>query len=401
MEYHKYSLAKKGKSICPKCGKKTFVLYLDNTTGNPLHSTVGKCDRSDNCSYHYSPKQYFTDNHISFDNKKECAPRPVIIAKPKPSFIDEALFKKSLTNYEQNNFAKWLAGIVGDEVAKKAIERYFVGTSKNGTVFWQIDLQGKARAGKIIVYDRDGRRRKDVMPPVQWVHSILKLPDFNLSQCLFGEHLLSDKHKTAVVVESEKSAIIGSIYLPDMIWLACGGSEGLSTEKCAVLKGRNIMLFPDCGVYDKWSLKAKELSKICNVAVSSLIERNATDEEREAGFDLADYLIRCSPPKPEETKLRPAEVLPVKQTISNPVKTPYHTTSIKKDDWSSEISDIEAWLSEATLPATPFKLSVCETINDCQLFLMVHLLTAKTNNGNPTFRPYLDRVINFKNKVSI
>ena len=74
MEYHKYSLAKKGKGFCPKCGheckRKTFVLYIDNETGNPLHSTVGKCDRSDNCGHHYTPKQYFADNHITFDNKR-------------------------------------------------------------------------------------------------------------------------------------------------------------------------------------------------------------------------------------------------------------------------------------------------------------------------------------------
>jgi len=123
----------------------------------------------------------------------------------------------------------------------------------------------------------------------------MKLPNFQLSQCLFGEHLIDDRTKTVAIVESEKSAVIASIYLPEMIWLACGGSEGLSVEKCAVLKGRKVVLFPDCGKFDKWSEKTKELSKICNVSVSSSIEKNATEHERQSGYDIADYLVRFSP----------------------------------------------------------------------------------------------------------
>jgi len=296
MEYHKYSLAKKGKSICPECRRKTFVLYIDNNTGEPLHPTVGKCDRADNCGYHYTPKQYFTNNYISFDNKKEFALSPKPTPKPQPSFIDTELLKKSLSGYEQNRFVQWLAGIVGEKQAEEAIGRYYVGTSKNGgTCFWQIDLRGKVRAGKIILYDKDGHRRKDTASPVQWVHSVLKLPNFILSQCLFGEHLLRDTVKKVAIVESEKTAVIASIYLPDIIWLACGGSEGLNTEKCTILKGRNVVLFPDYGKYDKWSEKAKEMSRICTVSVSSLIENNATEQERQAGSDIADYLVRFSP----------------------------------------------------------------------------------------------------------
>jgi len=296
MENFKYSLAKKGKVFCPACKHKSYVLYLDNVTGQPLHSTVGKCDRSDNCGHHYSPKEYFRDNHIPFD-KKEYAPvryhgEKLRLLQPSPSYIEESIFKKSLRGYERNNLVEWLSGIVGKDAAMKAIETYCVGTAKNGSmVFWQIDRQGMVRAGKIIQYDSNGHRRKDVTPPVQWVHSLLKLPDFNLKQCLFGEYLLRDITKMVAVCESEKTAIIASIYLPNLIWLACGGSEGLNIDKCQVLKGRNVILYPDCGMFSKWSEKAKELSKICSVSVSSLIENNANSEERQAGYDIADYLI--------------------------------------------------------------------------------------------------------------
>jgi hypothetical protein len=121
------------------------------------------------------------------------------------------------------------------------------------------------------------------MPPVQWVHTVLKIPDFNLSQCLFGEHLLRDTTKMVAIVESEKTAIIASCYLPDFIWLACGGSEGLSIDKCRCLRGRTVVLYPDAGMYDKWNDKAKALQGNCSVSVSSLIEENATDDERKVG----------------------------------------------------------------------------------------------------------------------
>jgi hypothetical protein len=46
---------------------------------------------------------------------------------------------------------------------------------------------------------------------ISWVHSVLKLPNYNLSQCFFGEHLLIDTTKTVAIVESEKTAVIASV----------------------------------------------------------------------------------------------------------------------------------------------------------------------------------------------
>jgi len=39
------------------------------------------------------------------------------------------------------------------------------------------------------------------------------------------------------------------------------------------------------------SNKAKELSSICEITVSNLLERNATETEKQQGLDLADYLV--------------------------------------------------------------------------------------------------------------
>ena len=49
---------------CPQCGRKyTFTRYIDTENNNQyISERVGKCNRLDKCGYHYTPKQYFTDN---------------------------------------------------------------------------------------------------------------------------------------------------------------------------------------------------------------------------------------------------------------------------------------------------------------------------------------------------
>jgi hypothetical protein len=124
------------------------------------------------------------------------------------------------------------------------------------------------------------------------------MSEFELRQCLFGEHLLQDKTKPVAIVESEKTAIIASVYLPQFVWVAVGSLTNLNAEKCQVLDGRTVALFPDLNGFDdlngfeKWSNKAKELSHLAIFTVSDLLERKATEAERKQGFDLADYLIK-------------------------------------------------------------------------------------------------------------
>ena len=137
-----------------------------------------------------------------------------------------------------------------------------------------------------------GKRIKQPYNHITWVHSALKQPNFQLKQCLFGEHLLKGNNKPVAIVESEKTAIIASVYLPQFIWLAVGSLSNLNEKKCNVLKGRKIVLFPDLNAFDKWNCQAKTLKHITNFKLSNLLETIATNEEKRQGLDLADYLIR-------------------------------------------------------------------------------------------------------------
>jgi hypothetical protein len=178
--------------------------------------------------------------------------------------------------------------------------KYFIGTSKhwNGaTVFWQLDLNRKIRTGKLMRYNPfDGKRIKEPYNYITWVHSVLKLADFTLLQCLFDEHLLKeDFTKPVAITESEKTAIIASIFLPQFIWLTCGSVNNLTFERCKVLQGRKVVLYPDMNCYEQWSKKANELSESANFTVSDLLERNASEAEKKQGLDIADFLLQFCP----------------------------------------------------------------------------------------------------------
>ena len=54
---------------------------------------------------------------------------------------------------------------------------------------------------------------------------------------------------------------------------------------------KTVILFPDLNAYDKWNAKANELSTLCNIMVSDLLERQATETDKQQGLDLADYLV--------------------------------------------------------------------------------------------------------------
>ena len=303
---HKYILEPyKGMNTryrCPSCQHKdkTYSLYIDTETGEYIHLTVGRCNRESNCGYHHTPRQYFQDNNIPFDTPQFKAYKPLPVKpQPKPiSSIPSEKLKASLKAYVSNHFVTYLIDLFGAEVTNDLVEKYFIGTSKHwdgASVFWQIDSQGKVRTGKIMLYSPStGKRVKEPFSHISWVHTRLYQPDFELEQCFFGEHLLGEKPMPVAIVESEKTAIIASAYLPEFIWLAAGSSDGLNASKCSVLKGRNVTLFPDLNAFDKWKRKAEEFSQIGNFQVSDLLEKKATEMEKRKGLDITDYLERFS-----------------------------------------------------------------------------------------------------------
>lgn len=300
----KYS-GKASRHKCPKCNDPhSFAYYLDGNTGQVIDKTVGRCNHESGCGYHYTPKQFFIDNPVEKERfTVSIQQKPMQQPQREANYIPFRYVEKSVSY--NSTFVYFLCGLfdrfsLESPTIERLMQDYAIGATKDGSIiYWQIDTKGKVRTGKVMKYDPDTGHRIKNGGGINWIHSIMKrqslLPeDYNLAQCLFGEHLLRMyPTKVVALVESEKSALIASGVYPEYIWLATGGKSQLSIDKLKVLKGRTVIMFPDVDGFEYWSNKAKEVEAIgCKVVVSNLLEKNATDEDRANKIDLADWLIR-------------------------------------------------------------------------------------------------------------
>nr|WP_320947530.1 DUF6371 domain-containing protein [Bacteroides intestinalis] len=311
---------------CPKCGKpKCFTYYVD-ANGHPLDTTVGRCDHESGCGYHYPPKEYFKDNpELKYQEKESACPiradRPKTPGKPSGKTIGTIPYEYvSRSRSDNSHLIQFLLSLQehNAEQVRRVLDDYRIGATKDGsTIFWQIDSEGRVRTGKIIRYNReDGHRIKD--NSVNWVHSLLKKrsvvgDEWTLTQCLFGEHLLSqaaDWRKVVAVVESEKTALVCAIQYPECVWLATGGKSQLAADKMTVLAGRTVIFYPDVDAYQEWKQRTMAFSFCRSVTVSDFLERNATEEYRRRKVDIADLILRQwkeDKQREEDTPLAAAE----------------------------------------------------------------------------------------------
>jgi hypothetical protein len=316
---HRYRLqpykAHQSRIHCPECNHphKTFTRYIDTQTGNHLATHVGLCNRLDKCGYHYSPRQYFQNNVCATIKQPPLKPQPLGGKGAAFSHLPTRLVNNSLTQsaYSHNNFILFLRDVFGLDRALQAAKRYKIGTAKlwpGATVFWQIDALSRIRTGKIMLYSQStGKRVKQPFNHVNWVHNCIQKSKLKsqkvaaienqpspylLRQCFFGEHLLYENTTaTVAITESEKTAVMASIMMPQFIWLAAGSLHGLDEHKCRALQNRTVLLFPDVNAYGLWAQRATFLNlkmPTTTFAVHQEMEITATPEERANGADMGD-----------------------------------------------------------------------------------------------------------------
>ncbi|QMU28086.1 DUF6371 domain-containing protein [Adhaeribacter radiodurans] len=268
---------------CP-CGKnnrdgKFSPIILDGVP-NPAFGHCHSCGQS------------FFPNATS----KEVSLSPVITLLPKtPARIIAAdLVQKTLKSYNLNNFALWLQNKY-PTTADYLLNYFSIGTTKaGGTLFWYQDKAGNYRKPKRIYYKPDGHRVKASEDETKSKPSPLMFTNQQgYEYCLFGEFQLGTYPATAkiVMVESEKSAIIGHVHFPDFIWVATGGAVSLKKERAVVLQGRKVMIIPDMHQTGReGALRMQTILKGvgCRTRILEM------DKHRQDGDDIADILVRRS-----------------------------------------------------------------------------------------------------------
>jgi len=258
---------------CPRCGKKNnFARYVD-IDGNYVGDDVGRCNSEVSCAYHKPPD----GNGVVSGG--------FVHVELEPSYLRN----KDLIGEKYNDsLFKFLCTKFKIEEVKAVYDKYRVMSTdvkwSNSTIFYQIDNRGRFRTGKIIQYGDNGKRIKVPYSRIYWVHNLINDIEFNLSQCLFGEHLIpSYSGKKIYLVESEKTCIIGSLFYPESLFIATGGLSNLNPKRLEVLKWNNVEAIPDKGGYVIWKTKLEPLG----ITVNKVMEEADCPD----GSDLADLLI--------------------------------------------------------------------------------------------------------------
>jgi hypothetical protein len=329
---YRYNLDRSSKKYtCPGCKQKRLVRVVDTETAELLPEHVGRCDRENGCGYNYTWNQYLKEqgNALApFIDVKTVEVKPI-------EFIPLKYLTRSLSHYQCNNLYLFLETLFTERVAVDLCKRYLIGTSKlwkGATVYPQIDEEGRLRQLKIMLYNPETGKRVKAGETVErydkkqsrYLTEVTEdacskiygkflgedTKGLNLEQTFFGHHLLREyPAKDVCIVESEKTALICSVYMPSAVWLATGGASGCRWKEYAVynaLRDRKVIFFPDYGYFNKktgktcyqeWSERVERIKEVlpCRMLVSDVLEKGLAHLERR-DEDFADLLLKRDTP---------------------------------------------------------------------------------------------------------
>ncbi len=344
---------------CPQCGHNRFVRYVDTKTRQYMPEQYGRCDREESCGYHATP--YADDNFKTqqppgysravYRAKREAQKQRQ--AREKSVTIPADVFSSTLSEPLNNAFAYNLTSNIEYPLpvpdVRDVFDLYQVGTFRQATTFPFIDIRGRVQAVQMKYFDDSNHTTK-----TSFLHAYFKNSAWydgyskreKKITCLFGEHLLRQYPDADIcLVEAPKTAIVGTLYYGTPcrnrpLFLAVYNLSSLTPDKLGVLKGRDVELIPDTAIdgaaYKAWQSKVREFQRLFRTTsfhVSDVLEKQATDAEKAAGYDLADFLVRQkwqsyrdTVPEPEPYDYYATLPEPVTTTVAEPVTEPVTTT---------------------------------------------------------------------------
>ena len=238
------------------------------------------------------------------------------------------LFNESMANRLNNNFARFMISLLGENLASRSLYYYGIGSDvNNNTVFWHRNCSGELTHAKIISYGTDCKRLKGDFSNITFIDygtgeikyldalngyaissgEYLKYEFLSGSKGydtahFYGEHLLNPNYKhinfisgggyeldaTApiVLVESEKTAYLCNLLYPKMLFVACGGSNGITEQKASILQGCTVFI-----AFDNDASGIESMAKVQHLVPSAIALNPALLGITDAKADLFDYLI--------------------------------------------------------------------------------------------------------------
>lgn len=232
--------------------------------------------------------------------KSELPSDPQLFTIPDEALVPYVMnLQLRLSEDKLRGLLPYLQNFFTEKQIQQGIRQYRLGcVHKDRVLFPFFDIEGRLRIMKVIRYDDMGHRKKN---GISSSHSFLKEdgiipPQWKERDCLFGEHLLN-KHPDlpVIIVESEKTALVGAMLMPSYLWLATAGcghfrEVGLVKEQ---LNSRTTYILPDKGQYDNWTKDAKKYQikgRVLDFIEKMEVERN-TDIADLFLSDKRDYYV--------------------------------------------------------------------------------------------------------------
>ncbi|MHA8070263.1 DUF6371 domain-containing protein [Aquirufa ecclesiirivi] len=321
MKLYKYSLDKSSrKYLCPKCGKKKLVRYVNSITGELEGSEFGRCDREVSCGYSLYPKLEnveFSKIERSLTIRRGNSNH---IKTQKQVFIPWETLHSTFLGYNECSFFTFLSKKgIPDELLEKVIEMYYLGTIQTGYLSGALSIPFINEEDNIAFVQVKMFNESNNTIKTNALHTLLNrnsgndwVNEYEKNEqkvtCFFGSHLLKRYPNSPVVlVEAPKTAIYGACYygVPksenDFLWLAVYNKSSLTEDKFKILEGRKILLIPDLSIdsvtFNEWKDKALLFARklnSTNIIVFDFLERCAPADLRNSGGDFADYLAQFS-----------------------------------------------------------------------------------------------------------
>ena len=251
----------------------------------------------------------------------------LVVPAGKLCTIPDEVLNLSLGHYERNQFAVLLRNHFGTDVADDLLKRFNIGTSgrwPGACVFWYIDERQRVRGGQIKLFDetfhtvkyifRDGEKRS----ATTWVHSAYARrcdqqnllirrgwPSIWMSRTTFRNRLASSgylscrmRHRISPLPLWRHLKQPWSVRLISRIlsgWRLVPFRTSTLTGWHRSVTGASSW-FPDLSrdgsAFERWNRVANELMGLgFRITVSTYLEENATQPEKDAGLDLADFLL--------------------------------------------------------------------------------------------------------------